>query len=145
MVLPNFVSQALAGKPILVFGSGEQSRCFCDVSDTVEALLRLVATEGAVGEVVNIGTNREISIVGLAQLVKDRTKSASAIQFLPYEQAYEPGFEDMMRRVPSLDKLERLTGFRPETALEAIVDKVSGYFQEKQSVPALNRAVTSSL
>lgn len=145
MVLPNFVSQALAGKPILVFGSGEQSRCFCDVSDTVEALLRLVATETAVGEVVNIGTNREISIVGLAHLVKERTKSASAIQFVPYEQAYEPGFEDMARRVPSLEKLERLTGFRPETPLEAIVDRVSGFFLEKQSVPVLNRAVTSSL
>jgi len=145
MVLPNFVSQALAAKPILVFGSGEQSRCFCDVSDTIEALLRLVATEGAVGEVVNIGTNREISISGLAQLVKERTKSASAIEFLPYEQAYEPGFEDMMRRVPSLEKLERLTGFRPETPLEAIVDRVSGYFREKQTVPVLNRAVTSSL
>lgn len=145
MVLPNFVSQALVGKPILVFGSGEQSRCFCDVSDTVEALLRLVASEAAVGEVVNIGTNREISIAGLAQMVKERTKSVSAIQFLPYEQAYEPGFEDMMRRVPSLEKLERLTGFRPETSLEAIVDRVSGFFLEKQSVAVLNRAVTSSL
>ena len=145
MVLPNFVSQALAGKPILVFGSGEQSRCFCDVSDTVEALLRLAATEAAVGEVVNVGTNREISIAGLAQMVKERTKSASAIEFLPYEQAYEPGFEDMMRRVPSLEKLERLTGFRPETSLEAIVDRVSSFFLEKQSVAVLNRAVTSSL
>lgn len=145
MVLPNFVSQALAGKPILVFGSGEQSRCFCDVSDTVEALLRLAATEAAVGEVVNVGTNREISIAGLAQMVKERTKSASAIEFLPYEQAYEPGFEDMMRRVPSLEKLERLTGFRPETSLEAIVDRVSSFFLEKQSVAVPNRAVTSSL
>ncbi len=102
MVLPNFVRQALEGAPITVFGTGSQSRCFCDVRDTVAAILRLIGTEGAVGEVVNIGTDREISIEGLAHLVKKRTRSHSAVTYIPYEQAYEAGFEDMLRRVPSL-------------------------------------------
>ena len=100
MVLPNFVSQALSGRPITVYGSGAQSRCFCDVRDTVEALLRLVANDHAVGEVVNIGTNREVTVTALAEIVKARTNSSSPITYVPYDQAYEPGFEDMMRRVP---------------------------------------------
>src|SRR6202521_4951279 len=105
MVLPNFVGQALEGAPITVYGTGQQSRCFCDVRDSAEAILRLVGTDRAVGEVVNIGSDHEISIEGLAQLIKQRTKSPSPITFVPYEQAYEPGFEDMPRRVPSLEKL----------------------------------------
>src|SRR6202162_1552205 len=100
MVLPNFVRQALEGAPITVFGSGQQSRCFCDVRDTVEAILRLIANERAIGEVVNIGNDEEISMENLARFVKLRTKSSSPITFTPYDQAYEPGFEDMLRRVP---------------------------------------------
>lgn len=131
MVLPNFVRQALGGTPITVFGSGKQSRCFCDVRDTVEAVLRLVITDSAVGEVVNIGTDQEISIEDLAQRVKERTNSASPIHYIPYEQAYERGFEDMHRRVPSLEKLERLVSFRPATSLNEIVDRVVAFFQHK--------------
>lgn len=101
MVLPNFVSQALQGLPITIYGSGKQSRCFCDVRDCVEAVLRLMENDQAVGEVVNIGTDREITVEDLAHLVKERTKSASPVTYIPYDQAYEPGFEDMMRRVPS--------------------------------------------
>lgn len=145
MVLPNFVSQAQSGKPITVFGSGEQSRCFCDVSDTVEALSRLLLSDAAVGEVVNIGTDREISIEGLARLVKTRTGSSSPIQFVPYDRAYEPGFEDMMRRIPSLEKLERLTGFRPATPLESIIDRVAEHTAKKMSVAPVSRAVASAL
>ena len=111
MVLPNFVRQALAGSPITVFGTGQQSRCFCDVRDSVDSILRLVATDHALGEVVNIGSNEEISIEALAHIVKERTNSGSPITFIPYDQAYEPGFEDMPRRIPSLEKLEKLTGF----------------------------------
>jgi UDP-glucose 4-epimerase len=132
MVLPNFVSQALKGSPITIYGSGKQSRCFCDVKDCVEAMLRLMGNDSAVGEVVNIGTEREITVEGLAQVVKERTGSASPVTYIPYDQAYEPGFEDMMRRVPCLDKLERLTGFRPATSLEGIVDRVAKYFEQKQ-------------
>jgi UDP-glucose 4-epimerase len=132
MVLPNFVSQALSAEPMTVFGSGKQSRCFCDVQDTVEAMLRLMATDKAVGEVVNIGTDREITVEGLAEMVKARTASASPVTYTPYDQAYEPGFEDMMRRVPCLDKLERLTGFRPATTLENIIDRVTHHFAKKR-------------
>ncbi len=143
MVLPNFVKHALDNAPIQVYGNGKQSRCFCDVRDTVEALIRLMDKEGAIGEVVNIGNTEEITIEDLAQLVKQRTKSSSAIEFIPYDQAYEPGFEDMMRRVPCVDKLQSLTGFRPETSLNEIIDRVTTFFREKQ-VSASPRATASS-
>jgi UDP-glucose 4-epimerase len=139
MVLPNFVSQALNAEPITVYGSGKQSRCFCDVQDTVEAMLRLMATDKAIGEVVNIGTDREITVTGLAEMVKARTGSSSAVTYTPYDQAYEPGFEDMMRRVPCLDKLERLTGFRPATTLENIIDRVTNHFQTKRNLAPVER------
>jgi UDP-glucose 4-epimerase len=133
MVLPNFVRQALDGTAITVYGDGKQSRCFCDVSDSVEAILRLVATSAAVGEVVNIGNDEEISIEGLAQRVKQQAKSASPIEFIPYDQAYEPGFEDMPRRVPCLDKLVKLTGFRPATPLTKIINRVIEHDTAKRS------------
>src|SRR5271154_471028 len=131
MVLPNFVRQALEGAPITIFGTGRQSRCFCDVRDTIEAVLRLIAKQNAIGEVVNIGSDEEISIERLAHIVKQRTGSASPITYIPYDQAYEPGFEDMQRRVPALEKLQRLTGFRPATPLTEIVDRVVAHFHGK--------------
>ena len=133
MVLPNFVRQALAGDPITVFGTGKQSRCFCDVRDCVESLIRLVASDHSIGEVVNIGTDEEVTIERLAHLVKERTGSDSPITFVPYDQAYEPGFEDMPRRVPSLDKLERITGFRPAIPLVEIVDQVIVHCQRRKN------------
>jgi UDP-glucose 4-epimerase len=133
MVLPNFVKRALANEPIEVYGDGTQSRCFCDVRDTVEALLRLIPLDRAVGEVINIGNTEEVSIEDLAKIVKQRTNSSSPIQFVPYDQAYEPGFEDMMRRVPSIEKLESFTGFRPLTSLAEIIDRVASYFREKDA------------
>jgi UDP-glucose 4-epimerase len=132
MVMPSFVKQALDGAPITVYGSGQQSRCFCDVRDAVESMLRLVATDAAVGEVVNIGDDQEVTIEKLAQMVKEQTNSASPIVRVPYEQAYEPGFEDMFRRVPSLAKLERLTGFRPMTPLAEIIGRVIAYTEKKR-------------
>jgi len=131
MVLPTFVRQALEGMPITVFGTGAQSRCFCDVRDTVEAVTRLMAKDAAVGEVVNIGTDEEISIEALARLIKLRTNSASPIEHIAYDQAYEPGFEDMLRRVPSLEKLQQLVSFRPSTPLTEIVDRVIDAFRKK--------------
>ena len=140
MVLPNFVKAALENAPIRVYGNGQQSRCFCDVRDTVEALVRLMDTPQAVGQVVNVGNTEEISIEALAHLVKERTRSSSAIEFVPYERAYEPGFEDMMRRVPSIDKLESLTGFRPRIPLTEIIDGVAAYFQTKSKLLAGSEA-----
>jgi len=142
MVLPNFVKAALDGKPISVYGNGQQSRCFCDVRDTVEALTRLIDTPRSIGEVVNVGNTEEISIEALARLVKQRTASSSPIEFIPYDQAYEPGFEDMMRRVPSVDKLHALTNFRPQTPLNEIIDRVTAYFQSK-SEPARQTATSA--
>jgi UDP-glucose 4-epimerase len=133
MVLPNFVKQALDNAPITVYGSGTQSRCFCDVRDTVESLIRLMDTERSVGEVVNIGNTEEISIAELAETVRARTGSSSKITYVPYDQAYEPGFEDMMRRVPCVDKLQGLTGFRPQIKLAEIIDRVSSYLREKEA------------
>ncbi len=144
MVLPNFVQQALDGAPITVYGSGKQSRCFCDVRDCVEALARLMATQRSIGEVVNIGNTEEITIEELAKLVKERTGSASPITYVPYDQAYEPGFEDMQRRVPSIEKLADLTGFRPKTALPEIIDRVAAYFREKRVGGASTRAAVPS-
>jgi UDP-glucose 4-epimerase len=129
MVLPNFVQQALDNQPITVYGTGEQSRCFCDVQDAVTAILRLVETGTAIGEVVNIGSVEEITIGALAQRVKHRTMSASPITFVPYDRAYEPGFEDMPRRLPSIEKLMRLTGFRPGISLDQSIDRVIGHIR----------------
>jgi UDP-glucose 4-epimerase len=143
MVLPNFVKQALDNAPITVYGSGTQSRCFCDVRDTVEALIRLMDTDKSVGEVVNIGNTEEISMTALAETVRARTKSSSEITYVPYDQAYEPGFEDMMRRVPSVEKLQVLTGFRPQTKLPEIIDRVSAYLLEKQAATR-PRAISST-
>jgi UDP-glucose 4-epimerase len=144
MVLPSFVKRALANEPIEVYGDGKQSRCFCDVRDTVEALLRLVPLEGAIGEVTNIGNTEEITIENLARIVKQRTDSSSPIHFIPYDRAYEPGFEDMMRRVPCIDKLYSLTGFRPQTSLAEIIDRVSAYFRQKEG-PLVSAAAKRSI
>ncbi len=132
MVMPSFVRQAIQGAPITVYGTGKQSRCFCDVRDCVEAIVRLISTDRAIGEVVNIGNNQEVTIEALAQTIKERTGSDSPIEYIPYDQAYEPGFEDMYRRVPAIEKLERLTGFRPATPLHEIIDRVVAFFRSKQ-------------
>src|SRR5271156_5307860 len=143
MVLPNFVKSALDHAPIHVYGNGKQSRCFCDVRDTVEALIRLMDTDRSVGEVVNVGNTGEISIEGLAHLVKQRTASSSTIEYIPYDKAYEPGFEDMMRRVPCVDKLHALTGFRPQTSLDEIIDRVTAFFRGAER-SAAKMATTSA-
>ena len=132
MVLPNFVQRALKNEPIEVYGDGKQSRCFCDVRDTVEALLRLIPLECAIGQVINIGNAEEVTIENLAKMVKQRTASSSPIHYIPYDQAYELGFEDMMRRVPCIDKLHSLTGFRPQTSLADIIDRVSAFYRQKE-------------
>jgi UDP-glucose 4-epimerase len=134
MVLPTFVNQALEGVPLTVFGTGRQTRCFGYVRDAVEAILRLTTSDRAVGEVVNIGNNQEISVEALAALIIERTRSNSAIQYIPYDQAYEPGFEDMARRVPSLEKLIRLTGFRFTTSLPTIVDRVASSVETRTEI-----------
>jgi len=131
MVLPTFVRQALADEPITVFGSGQQSRCFGYVGDAVEALVRLARKPEIAGQVLNVGNDREISILELARLVKEKLGSNSEIRFVPYEEAYAPGFEDMNRRIPSLEKLENLLSFRPTTPVEAVIDMIAADFKKK--------------
>lgn len=124
MVLPAFATQALAGEPITVYGTGDQARCFGHVYDVVEALLRLIQTPAAVGQVVNIGNDEEVTIMELAERVKAAANSRSPIVRIPYEEAYAEGFEDMLRRVPDVSKLERLIDFRPRTPLDEIIADV---------------------
>ena len=121
MVVPNFVRQALAGEPITVFGDGTQRRCFTYVGDVVGALTAIVTREEAYGNVYNVGNTEEISILGLAERVKTLTGSGSPIVNIPYDQAYESGFEDMPRRVPDLSKIRSLIGYEPRVPLDEIL------------------------
>lgn len=126
MVVPRFINSAKANQPIEVYGTGDQTRCFCFVEDTVEALLRLSRTPAAIGEVINIGSTEEISIYELAKCIITMLESKSEIVKKPYDEVYPSGFEDMLRRKPSVDKLERLTGFRPKTPLSKIIQATAG-------------------
>ncbi len=124
MVLPTFVSQALRGDPVTVFGTGEQSRCFGHVRDATEAMVRLMEHASTTGEVFNVGTDQEVTINRLAEMVVSATGSRSEVVHIPYDEAYAEGFEDMHRRVPDVAKLERMTGFRPRIPLEQIIEDV---------------------
>jgi len=125
MVLPRFIAAAKQNEPLRVFGDGGQSRCFCYVLDTVEALVRLQHSPAARGQIFNIGNTEEITIAELAQAVITQLGSKSVIEFIPYEQAYAPGFDDMRRRKPVVEKLERVTGFRPRTSLAEIIRRTA--------------------
>jgi len=125
MVVPRFVSAALAGEPIEVYGSGDQSRCFCHVADAVAGLLSVIDSESTVGDVFNIGNDHEISIRGLAELVIKRLNSSSEIVSKSYEDAYGAGFEDMQRRIPDISKIKAATGWAPTRSLETIIDDIA--------------------
>jgi UDP-glucose 4-epimerase len=131
MVIPNFVRQALAGEPITVFGDGTQSRSFTHVADVVDALLKLVVEPKAIGQVINIGNTQEVTIRRLAERVRDLSGSTSSIKLVPYDEAYESGFEDMPRRVPDLSKAEKMIGYKPRHTLDDILIQVIDYFRRK--------------
>jgi nucleoside-diphosphate-sugar epimerase len=133
MVIPNFVRQALKGEDITVYGDGSQSRCFAHVSDVVGALMRLIESPKAVGEIYNIGNNREVTILELADKVKSLTGSDSRIVFVPYDQAYEEGFEDMLRRVPDISKIHKLIDYQPSLDLDEILESVIEYQRSELS------------
>jgi UDP-glucose 4-epimerase len=133
MVIPTFVKQALAGRPITVYGNGKQTRCFGYVGDVVGALIKLMDHADSVGQVYNIGSTEEISIVKLAEKVKELTNSDSEIVFVPYDEAYEEGFEDMPRRVPDTSKIKQLVGFQPKMKLEGILQSVIDYHSGRPS------------
>lgn len=129
MVIPTFVQQALAGKPITVFGDGRQTRSFTYVGDVVEALIRLIAEPRAVGQVFNIGNPEEVSMLELADRVRKATGSASEIQLIPYDAAYGPGFEDMPRRVPDISKIQEYVGYAPTCGLDEILNRVVAHLR----------------
>lgn len=136
MVVPNLVRQALAGQPITVYGNGEQRRCFCHVRDVVRALCALINREDLAGEVLNIGSTEEVSILELARRVQAATGSDSEITLVPYEEAYGEGFEDMRRRVPDISKIERVLDWRPTASLDQILDEVIAH-QRTRIDPAM--------
>lgn len=137
MVVPNFVRQALSAEPITVFGDGTQSRSFTYVGDAVWALTKLMVNPAAVGQVVNIGNPEEVTILALAERIKAATQSSSPIVTIPYEKAYEEGFEDMPRRVPDLTKIQRLIGFKPSVGLDEIIDRVVAHMREVSKFAAV--------
>ena len=129
MVVPRFVRQALRGEPITVYGDGTQTRCFAHVQDVVNALVKLMECKAAKGQVVNIGNAEEVTIMQLAERVKSLTGSDSPIKLIPYNEAYEDGFEDMLRRVPSLERAKKLIGYEPTRTLDDILKDVIAYEQ----------------
>jgi UDP-glucose 4-epimerase len=138
MVIPNFVRQALAGEPLIVHGTGAQTRSFTWVGDVVWALLALAAEPRARGQVFNIGNGAETSIRDLAEMVTSMTGSASAIRYVPYHKVFGQNFEDMSRRVPDITRIQQLVGYRPKVQLEEILERVIGYWTpQPPEVPEL--------
>ena len=129
MVVPRFVKQSLLGYPITVYGDGSQSRCFASVFDVVDGIMGLHASEAALGGVFNVGNDQEVKIVDLAKRVKELTGSSSPIKFVPYDKAYERGFEDMMRRVPDLSRIRETIGYHPKVTLSEIIESVVEYYK----------------
>ncbi|MCS6835340.1 MAG: GDP-mannose 4,6-dehydratase [Anaerolineae bacterium] len=133
MVLPRFVQWAIRHEPIQVYGDGQQSRCFCNVSDVVQAIVGLMDCPDSIGQVVNVGSDEEITMLDLAERVRERADSASEIRLVPYEEAYAvPGFEDFRRRVPSIERIRGLTGWQPSTPLNTTIDQIIAYYREVQ-------------
>jgi len=131
MVIPTFVKQALLGHPITVYGDGKQSRCFAYVKDVVREIIELSHHPDAVGEIFNSGSTEEITIEELAKLVKKLAKSDSEIVYIPYDDAYEEGFEDMRKRVPDISKIQKLTGYKPTINIEGIIKSVIEHYRNK--------------
>jgi UDP-glucose 4-epimerase len=129
MVLPKFIKAALLDQPILVYGTGKQTRCFADVSDVVDAFIKLMNTPACQGEIFNVGTTESISIEDLAKKVKSMCGSKSKIEYMSYEDAYEEGFEDMMNRMPSLDKIHQAIGYEPKIRLDEIIKRMIEYYE----------------
>ncbi len=130
MVIPNFVQKALINKPITVYGDGSQSRSFTYIADIIDVLIKLMAEPEAVGQIFNVGNEEEVTIKELALMVKEMTGSSSEIEYIPYEKAYGPGYEDMQRRCPDITRLKNLMHFEPETDLKGIIQSVIDYFKK---------------
>jgi UDP-glucose 4-epimerase len=136
MVVPSFIRQALAGEPLTVYGDGQQSRCFCDVSDAVRALILLAENPQAEGELFNIGSTEEVTILELAERIIQLTDSDSPVKFVSYAEAYGPYFEDMRRRVPDISKIKNTVDWSPQVSLQDMLRKIIDYYQGPYSLPA---------
>ncbi len=130
MVVPKFVKNALLNHPLEVYGDGKQTRCFCDVDDVTDGMIKLMETKKAEGEIFNIGNDKSIAIEELAKLIKKKTNSRSKIDYVDYEDAYEAGFEDMRHRQPDLSKIGKFINYKPKYDLDHILDRIIGYFEE---------------
>ena len=128
MVIPTFVEQAIKNSKISIYGNGDQTRCFCSVIDVVDALIRIINNSSSIGEIINIGTNHEISINDLAEKIIKIANSNSKPFKIPYDEAYSPGFEDMMRRVPDISKAKKILGWEPKQNLDDIIISVINYY-----------------
>lgn len=140
MVVPRFVRQALANEPLTVYGDGDQSRCFADVADIIDAIVKLAAHPRAVGEVYNVGSTEEVTIRELAERIIAATGSQSEVVYVPYEEAYAPGFEDMRRRVPDLEKVHQLIGYEPRFTLDETLKRVIDF--ERQQIKKQSKEPT---
>jgi UDP-glucose 4-epimerase len=140
MVIPRLAAQALAGQPLTVYGDGQQTRCFCNVRDTVRAVMALAAEPGAVGQIYNVGSQEEITICALAERILARSGSRSPIVMVPYDEAYEKGFEDMQRRVPATDKIRAAVGWQPTVTLDETLDEVLAYLRASPDLAEASRA-----
>jgi len=136
--VPRFVQQALSGQPLTVYGEGSQQRCFGYVGDIVGALVALMEHPGAVGQIFNIGNTEEVSILQLARRVIELTGSTSQIQLVPYDVAYEAGFEDMARRIPDLTRVTSLIGYQPKVGLDETIRRIAAHLREANSVEVVN-------
>lgn len=142
MVIPRLAAQALAGRPLTVYGDGQQTRCFCNVNDTVRAVVGLAAAPAAVGEIFNVGGQDEVTIGDLARRILERSGSAAGIVGVPYDQAYEKGFEDMRRRVPSIDKIHAAIGWQPAISLDQTLDDVIAHLRTHPELAAASQGGT---
>ena len=131
MVIPRFVRAALLGEPLMIYGDGQQTRCFAYVQDVIDGIIALVNHPDAYGNVYNIGSTEEISIENLAFKIKEMTGSPSEIKYIPYEKVYGQGFDDMRRRVPCLEKIQKLVAYQPKTSLEKTLERIIGYCQKE--------------
>jgi UDP-glucose 4-epimerase len=145
MVLPRFIKQALTGEPITVYGDGKQSRCFTHINDVTAALLQMTNRDDLIGEIINVGNDYEITIEALAKKVKLMANSHSEIEYLPYEYAYEDGFEDMRRRIPNLSKIKRLIAYEPAHSIEEIIADTLEYYRNRDTVVDIDIKGRSSL
>jgi len=130
MVIPNFVQKSLINKPITVYGDGFQSRSFTYIADVVDVLIKLMAEPQAVGQIFNVGNEEEVTIKDLAQMIKNMAGSSSEIEYISYEKAYGPGYEDMQRRCPDITRLKGLVHFKPKTDLKGIIQSVIDYYKK---------------